>query len=136
MGFRAWAPSLEGLFQEAARAMLSLAMRLDSVQPREERRLQVEGIDREELLVSWLQEVLHLWQAQRFPTSEHRVRILRTPEEEWHLEGRVLGEPWDPERHEVYTEIKAVTYHELQIREEADPAGGGIRYEVDVILDI
>ena len=32
-----------------------------------------------------------------------------------HLEAKAWGEPFDPEFHEMKTEIKAVTYHQLEV---------------------
>jgi SHS2 domain-containing protein len=139
IGFRAWAPSLDGLFEKAAEAVFSLAVHLDRVESRQERLISVEGMDREELLVAWLQELLYLWTADDFVACGFRVQIgLRSeqePEEPWRLMGLVDGEPWDSERHEAYTDVKAVTYHNLRIQEDRDEAGTAI-FRVEIILDI
>ena len=139
IGFRAWGPSLEALFEKAAEAVLSLAVHLDRVESRQERLISVEGMDGEELLVAWLQELLYLWTADGFVGCGFRVQIeqplQQEPERPWRLMGLVDGEVWDPERHEAYTDIKAATYHNLRIQEDRDEAGA-TTFRVEVILDI
>jgi SHS2 domain-containing protein len=139
LGFRAWSPTLQGLFTEAATAVLSLGVALDRVRQAAEREVRLEGIDAEELFVSWLQELLFLWTVEGFVGCRFELKIHPPEGQEsqgtWRLTGLVSGEAWDPERHEAYTDIKAVTYHNLDIRQERDRSGA-TAYRVDVILDI
>ncbi len=46
------------------------------------------------------------------------------------MEGWAEGEPVDPARHAIHTEIKAVTYHRLAVRRTA------ARWETRVIFDL
>lgn len=139
IGFRAWGRTLAELYERAAEAVLSLAVLLEQVESRGERSLTVEGIDREELLVAWLSELLYLWTGAGFIAKRFQVKIEppqgEEPDRPWRLTGLVEGEPWDPERHEAYTDIKAVTYHNLQIQEDRHESGQ-TSYRVEVILDI
>lgn len=135
LGFRAWGPTLDALFEAAAQAVASLAVDLRGVRPAEIRRVRVEGIDAEELLVSWLQELLYLWTPGGFIGCRFEVKTSPPRREEadegrWSLVADVAGEPWDPARHEAFTDIKAATYHNLEIHREAS------RFSVDMILDI
>ena len=111
----------------------------DLVLPERERRVAVRGFDLEELLVAWLQELLYLWTVEEFVARTFLVKIVpsgpQEAEEGWRLEGVVAGEAWDEARHEVYTDIKAVTYHNLHIRKETS-RGGKTLYRVDVVLDV
>jgi SHS2 domain-containing protein len=49
------------------------------------------------------------------------------PEE---VRGRVRGESFDPRRHELYGEVKAVTYHELAVTR------SGAGWQARVIFDV
>lgn len=139
IGFRAWAPSLDDLFAVAAEAVMSLGVALAGVEPVSQRTVRVEGLDAEELLVAWLQELLYLWTAEGFVACRFRVKTASPGAQgtkgAWRLEGSIEGERWDPGKHEAYTDIKAVTYHDLRIRRERSPEGGSV-YRVDVVLDI
>jgi len=46
------------------------------------------------------------------------------------LEGTAWGEPYDPGRHPLSHEVKAITYHGLRV----EPADGG--WLAEVIVDI
>jgi SHS2 domain-containing protein len=74
-----------------------------------ERELSVEGIDAEDLLVRWLEELLYTLEAERIAlwTQELQVR------EGFHLSARVLENPAGS----LKKEIKAVTYHGLEVEE-------------------
>ncbi len=125
-GFRAWGDTLEMLFENSARAMMSIAAETAGVQARVERRLEVEGEDYESLLVNWLSEILYLFDSNAFAPREFRVEAI-TPTR---LEARVTGEPRDPRRHPWALIVKAVTYYDLRVEQRSG------RWESKVFLDI
>jgi len=107
------APQLTTLFERAAWGMFGIVTDLGAVRPVESRTIELEGSDRADLLVRWLSELNYLHLTERILFCRFEIQILRDE----HLNATVLGERIDPERHTVYTEIKAVTYHGLEIRE-------------------
>ncbi len=120
------AEDLEGLFVEAARAMFNeIVGDLGSVRPAEERRFELREDTPEDLLVSWLSELLFLFEVEKMLFSEFEVEI-----NDGTLKGRARGERYDRERHELRTGIKSVTYHMLEIRRSGD------RYKVTIVFDI
>lgn len=119
-----WAPSLPELFVDAARGMLALAGHTpDPGPPAPEawRPIEVSADDAEALLVSWLQEVLYLLEAEGVAGDHYRMLAL----DPTHLRAEVAGQPA-----RIDKVIKAVTYHNLAIR--ATPAG----YDVTVVFDV
>jgi SHS2 domain-containing protein len=112
MGIAASGESLEALFAAAARGVLAVVVDPRQGRVCEERRLEVRGDDREEQLVNWLNEILYLWEMGRFFPVDCRVEKV----EGNGVRGVLLGEPFDPLRHEVLREIKAVTYHQLAVQ--------------------
>jgi SHS2 domain-containing protein len=48
----------------------------------------------------------------------------------WQLEGLANGEPLDPKRHEIHTEIKAATYSGLAYRHQ------GSQHVVQCVIDL
>lgn len=110
------AGSLEELFARAAWAMFSIVTDPATVQPREKSLLSVQATDREALLVRWLSELnyRHITEHRLFS----RFDLLALTDQA--LQAEVWGEKIDLAHHLVYTEIKAITFHGLQIAEAAE----------------
>jgi len=112
MGIEASGASLEELFAEAAYGLMEIIAGSPQAPCREERSVTVEGGDAAELLVNWLNEVLYLFEIKRFFPVDFEVEEIR-----WdRLHARVRGEPFDPQRHPVEREVKAVTYHQIEVK--------------------
>jgi SHS2 domain-containing protein len=131
IGLRAWGRTLEELFTQAGVGMASLMVDPDTVRALERRRVVLAIHDLEEGLIAWLQEILYLYEVDRFVPSGAVVTQI-TPES---VTAEVIGEPLDRSRHESRTDIKAATYHDLRIRT-VRGATGGDRFEAVVIFDI
>ncbi len=126
LGLQVWGESLEALYVNAAEGMGRLLFNLPAVRPREQRLVTAEGYDREELLVDWLGELLYLAEVEEFLPCSFEITLL----EDTRLEAVVRGEPFDSARHHWRAGIKAATYHDLHIVQEA---GGA--WMVRVIFD-
>jgi SHS2 domain-containing protein len=126
LGFEVWAPDLPTLHAASVRALAELCYERAAVEPREERFLSVSGETREERLVAWLQEVYFLLESEHWLTED--VATIRVCGDK--IEGRVRGEPLAPDRHTLYTEIKAITYHDMHV----ELVGG--KWRTTVIVDV
>jgi SHS2 domain-containing protein len=118
------------LFEHAALGMFAFLIDLKTVAPRQCWEIAVEGADREECLITWLQELLfreeiHGWLLARVQVDEAGPSRVR---------GRIWGEILDPARHELLTDIKAATYHDLELR--TTEGAAGTLHEVRIVLDI
>jgi len=113
LGLEIEAPTLPLLFERAGLAMLGLVADLARVEPRERRTLGVEAEGREELLHDWLQALLVALGADGFLACELDVETM----EDRIVRGTMRGEPVDPARHGIHTEIKGATYHQLVVRQ-------------------
>ncbi|RSN70067.1 archease [Candidatus Korarchaeum cryptofilum] len=125
VGFEVWAEDLNSLFEEAALSMYEIMVDVEKVERSIERHISVSAPDIEVLLHHWLSELLFITDVERIVFSDFEVKISGND-----LEGRAWGEFIDVERHNPKTEIKAVTYHKLSVREE-----GGV-WRCTVVLDI
>ncbi|MEW6142994.1 MAG: archease [Chloroflexota bacterium] len=126
IGIVAYGRTLKDLFSNAAAALFSLISDLESVRTIETQAIVVTAPDRESLLVRWLNELVYLWDTEHLLFS--RFKILRlTPQR---LEAKCFGERLDLSRHLVHRDVKAATYHMLQIIR--DNRG----YRTRVIFDI
>jgi len=120
--FRVRGANLAKLLENAARAMTSL----HQLESREEasavRAIEVEGIDRETLLVNWLNEILYLEQIHGEFYDRFHISDIR--------ENRLRGQLCGRRSEESGTQIKAATFHELEVRQ--TPEG----FEATIVLDV
>ena len=115
IGFEAFGSTREEVFANAARALLHLIVDLDSIGPREEVTVRVEGHDPADLLVNWLSEILYLHDAEGWLFNDFSLHSL----EDRSLAAAARGEKFDPERHQAKLLVKAITYHQLTLEKTA-----------------
>ncbi|MDQ7819166.1 MAG: archease [Armatimonadota bacterium] len=112
VGIVARGRTLEDLFAHAAEGMFHFLIAPGTVRLQESRRVIVEAEDLPGLLVAWLNELLVLLNGHGFVPGSFEVREV-SPER---LEADVRGEPVDPHRHRFRLDVKAATYHQLEVR--------------------
>lgn len=110
-----WGVSLEYALEQLALAMLGYMTDLRRVEARDTRHITVRGHDCESLVFAYLQEWLEVFHETAFVASA--VRIRRLDRSSWSLQAEGDGEVYDRTRHTQGTEVKAVTYSNLSIRE-------------------
>lgn len=126
IGIRVWASDMASLFAEAARGMFEQITDLKRVQTTRTFTRAVDGRDETDLLINMLRELLYTFTGKGLLVKNVEFEAIS----ETGLTMRISGEKYNPEKHEIRTEIKAVTY-----------AGGDIRktsegFETVIIFDI
>jgi SHS2 domain-containing protein len=111
-GLTVRAPTCGRLFARAAWGMFALLTDMAAVEPRQFHDVEASAPDRDALLVRWLSELNFLHATRGMVFSRFHVTCFGPTQ----LRARAEGEPIDPGRHAVRTEIKAVTYHRLAVR--------------------
>ncbi len=114
------------LFANAAFATFDTLTEIDALESLETTNLRVTGDDWPDLMVNWLRELLYFWNGKELLVKQ--VHILALSENE--LSAKVELDPFDPDRHEIKIEIKAVTYHQIQV------SRGLEGWEAKVIFDV
>lgn len=109
VGIDVRASSLEGLYAEAALAMFAILA--DAREPGAVNRRRFEAGPDADLLREFLADLLYRFSVDR------EMYVSFTP-----ATGAVEGawEPYDPDRHPLRTELKAVTWHQLALAREGD----------------
>jgi SHS2 domain-containing protein len=125
-GIAVEAPDLARLFERAAWGMFSVTTDVAVARPTETSRISIDAPDRVALLVRWLSELNYRHVTEHRILSKFEVVALS----EQHLEADVSGEIFDSARHTIFTEIKAVTFHDLQL--ERDEHG----WKARIIFDL
>ena len=123
---RVFGNSLEELFVASAKAMMEIITDVEKVNPSKGISIKAQGENYEELLVKWLQEILYLHEVKKMVFKDFEIKI----ENAARAVGKAYGEKIDVDRHELYSNIKAVTYHNLKIISSKD------KYRVDIVFDI
>lgn len=126
IGLRARAADLDELFAEAARALFSVIVEnFDQVQPHEEVSIAVDGQRLDDLMYDWLSELLCVLDMRHILLCQFNVSVSDSG-----LAATARGEPIDPARHRLDTEVKAITYHGLKV----ERSGGG--WLAEIIVDL
>jgi SHS2 domain-containing protein len=114
------------LFANAAQALFDVITDIDSLTGQDSCHLEVSGEDWSDLMVNWLREILYLWNGKERLVKSVNITALSANK----LSAKVVFDPYDPDRHTVITEIKAVTYHQIQVKR--TPSGWSARIIFDI----
>ena len=126
IGIEARGDTLQQVFEQAAKGMMSVILDPGSVDSVESHRLDLRADDVEQLLVRWLAEILYYFDGRRFLAKEFVIdRMTAT-----RLEAVIRGESHLPHKHRMNMDVKAVTYHQLCVRN--DTQGWYARVFLDI----
>ncbi len=126
VGLRAGADTLAELLSALGEGLAELICPRSQVRPLETRTCSVRAEDVEALTVDFLWRVMDTILFDGFAVAAVRVDYA----DERAVDAMLVGEALSPERHELATEVKAVTYHELAVGPDGDGWTG------QVILDL
>ncbi len=114
------------LFKNAGLALFDLITKPDRLRPSEVIELAVTGDDPADLMVNYLRELLYLWAG-----NEKLVKMIDIADiSDTAISARVSTDRYQPEHHEILHEIKAVTYHQIEV---VRTAGG---WQAKVVFDV
>jgi len=128
VGFRAYGKTLDEAFGNAALAMFEVMTDTSKIMPKIEKEIKIKSEDEYALLYDWLSEFLVILDSEYLVFSKFKVEIEKK-ENDYFLYALACGEEFNPSIHESRAEVKAVTFHLMEIR-----ANNG--FVAQVILDI
>ncbi len=126
LGIRVWGESIQELFKNAAYSMFDIMADLNRVELKKTMKVRIEKEELDELLADWLRNLLYKFNGDRYLLKEFKVETIDTQG----LKAKVKGEKMDLSRHHLKREIKAVTYHGLEVKK-IDR-----RWEARIIFDV
>jgi SHS2 domain-containing protein len=126
VGVKAFGDSLSDCFSHAAEGMFDLITDSSSIAERGEYQLKLQADDLEQLLVDFLSELLFLHSSRNLVFGSFSVFLNKEKAE---LSATIKGESFNLKKHHYGIEIKAVTYHMLQVHTDSPPY-------VQVLFDI
>jgi len=116
---------LKDLFETSAYAMSSQMFDLNKFKDKETKRIELEGVNLEDLLVRWLNELIFLSE-KGYIFKNFNIGNLK----ETSLSASVKGERIDFRKTPLKQQIKAATYHQLEIK------NVGNRWQATIIFDV
>lgn len=126
VGIRVEGRDPKELFANAAFALFDLIADLNRVELTESLPLEVEGVDRDDLMVSWLREALYLFQVSGYILREVEVQAAR----ETFVQATGRGEKFDPDRHEILREIKGIIPNKCRTEKIGDKWTAQVVFEI------
>ena len=126
LGIRVFGADAKDLFANAAFALFDLITDIDALKGLNEYKVHITGDDWPDTMVNWLRELLYLWTCKEMLVKATDILYLTEHE----VTARVNFDLFDPDLHKIKNEIKAVTYHQLQV--ESTTLG----WESKIIFDV
>ncbi len=99
------------LFVNAAFALFDSMTDVSQVEAVTKRSFDIEGTDREDIFINFLREMLYMYNGEGLLVKHVSLDTMNSR----HVTGTATGELFDPKKHRITTEIKAVTYHLLRV---------------------
>lgn len=126
IGLIVYGDDLKSLFENAGEAFFRLITDWRRVRNRVERKINLRAESLERLMVDWLSELLYLHEVENLLFKEFKIKSIH----EDGLEAMVRGEPFQEGIHVIKTEVKAVTYHQIEVKQKAG------QWRARIILDL
>jgi len=118
IGYWAYGRTLEESFENAALAMFNVITNTQKVAKKEVIEIYVESEDKISLLYDFLEELLIFQEVDLILFSNFQVAInkeIRDDEEVYKLSAIATGETIDHNIHEKKSEVKAITFHMMEV---------------------
>ncbi|MBI5061060.1 MAG: archease [Candidatus Aenigmarchaeota archaeon] len=125
--FECFGSTLNELFENAALAMAEIMTDTTKVKPKHSLKFSLKADDLKALMFDFLSEILFLKDTKGMVFSKFDVKIREG--KPCMLNCELSGEKWDRNKHEIRTEVKAATYHMMQIEQKNG------RWRAQVVID-
>lgn len=125
IGFKAHGKDINEAFENAGLAIFNIISDTSGINPVKEIGFEIVSEDDVSLLYDYLEELLFFHETEFMLFSEFHVQIT----EGFHLKAIIKGEEINWDRHVRKTEIKAITFHEMDVKKSETT-------EVQAIVDL
>lgn len=112
-GLKIWGGTMKDIFILAARGMFSVICDVAKVSPQQSRFVKLTSESESELFVRWLNHLNFLFATENLLFCQFDLLEIKNNS----LTATVSGEEFSAAKHEIFREIKAVTYHQLKFEQ-------------------
>ena len=117
----AFGSNFEKALENAASALFDTMCDLNSISQKLDDVITVEAAEKLNLVYDWLESLLLKFELERRVYNAFQVSLTTLPQG-LRLTAHAQGEVFDRKRHGAKVEVKAVTYHRMEISQEGDRA--------------
>jgi len=125
--FEAYGNSLEELFESCALATFEVMVETKGVKQEQKEEIRIKDLNLDDLLFDFISELIYLKDARKIFFSKFDLNINKN--KEYKLSGTLWGEKIDYTKHKIGQDVKAITYHLLEVKKIEDG------WKAQVILD-
>ena len=128
LGMEIFGGSVEELFSNAGHALFHIMVgeNIRQSEAHHQHQIDVEGADWPDLMVNWLRELLYLWSGKLQIVDQIDITSLC----ETRLYATVTSIDFDPAKHRIDKEIKAITYHQIEVVPDAKGWRASVIFDV------
>jgi SHS2 domain-containing protein len=128
---KSWGRNLEEAFSQTALSLMTtITPNLKKISPKIEKKFEIVAEDKYALCFDFLSEFLYIFDVEDLVFSYISVKSIQKIEEKYKLIALAKGEPFDRDKHEIGTEVKAITYSFMNIEEKEN------KVEINIVFDI
>ncbi len=127
--FQAFGKNMEEAFGNAALAMFSIITDTKKIKEKMKKGIAAEGHDLKSLLYNFLEELLFLIDTEHYLLNHVEDIKMHKKDGKYFVEAIAVGDRYS-DQYEAHGDIKAVTYNEMEIKEENG------KVMVQVVLDL
>ena len=122
--------TLEELFTASAYAWKEVVTEKSPISNSSSYPLDLAQLSPEGLLVSFLDELNYMFQTKKWILGRIEAITIKQEDEDWVLTARLKGEPFSSLKHKAGVEIKAVTFHQPNIKKSGNFYSTRIVFEI------
>lgn len=111
IGLKAFGKDMNEAFENAGLAIFNIISDTSGIDAVREIEFEVTSEDEVSLLYDYLEELLFYHEIEFMLFSEFHVKI----DENLHLKAKIIGEEINWDKHERKSEIKAITFHKMEV---------------------
>ena len=128
---RSWGGNLKEAISQCALSLIAtISPDLNKIDRKVEKTIKIEAEDKEALIFDFLSELLYIFDVEGLIFSEIQVNSLEETSDTYRITVTLKGEKFNREKHSIGTEVKAITYSFMEIKEKEN------KVEIKIVFDI
>lgn len=130
--FAAYGRDLNEVFANSALVVMAIMTETAKVKAKDNVEVDASGYDLKSLMFDWLSKVLYIASTEHMLFSKFDVKVIEgAGKEEFRLKAVCWGEKIDKKKHKMHAEVKAITYHKMEIVK-----GDDGKWRAQVVVDL